>query len=1575
MTTMKGMFGLMLFVLMAASAFAASSYFAEENQQPSITVIEAANNEGRLLNLSVLVFQQATSTGGTDIRTVMDQINQECASAPDRQACIQQKGLERTAASRDYQLNLTSLQSAHLVVEYLDPAGNNYQGQWLIVPGCENVITDIAVTRYRPDPVTGVSAPYNYYIGQCDITPAVTGANRTQLRALYVGDPVQAISPSGDSYQYDNFNVTVSTQFSRDVQNFINTVAQSGGQGVNAGGTLPCVGVFMILGLLLASLYFSGRSPISLLDITTPRLPAPKGVTAGGQILAPYGYTEMKATARQKMEAAAAAASMAAGRFIRPGDADTERLVRQINSDRGTAADRAAGDVAQGRKIATALVGAGRSLGMNSAELQSLARLPYHYGDAEHRTVAQIIQNLEKKGGSSALLAMTLKDYMFGMQTWKSLEVVTGQPDFGKRGTVHYFVSSKLGKAFGSNRYTTGGVSTIVMAGTDSMFRTGRVMTRMTKTMATEAPTLLRQTTRTTMEMLGGPRVIEELEARGRTSPTAGWLAGQLQKHPSQVVVGAMFPINDHMAQLYKTTRNEALHSEMVYVMRQLYKKMGVRFDISEQELTSMGHTDIDIRKRCNITSTAALLAVEEEMRKVMSNATMSSQDKLTALMRIAESHGAYIDHQMVNFTRRLDAIEATGQPDHMKMLMLQQAIEEQNKVKMAVYKGGGRSEDAYVCHVGERMHSSQVWEYSVLRTMQYDWEHGYAAKGGIEQAAVRERLFLANKEATLNPAAAGHDLPEHMRNTAQLKAVTERNRSDLVSLFTEQGREMFQQRKGKSITSASISEIVDFMYGGNLPRTFEYDKKTGRAFWPGDKELPLDPKATFVDMKRHWIAEPNSRERGSVGEWTESRFKLGHLAAFDASVDAQLKRMPGYANMTGEQESQAAKKLWVQKAMLEDIENRFNSQFGMNAYGNLRETMKFNVGIMAGFLERALEEKKLPANHPDLKFLQRMDISHPEDVKKFRELLKAHGEAYQGIISRQMTYDEIAKSPRAIVLLQEGGYAYYKKGMTLSDNDRVMAGQAALRDNKGQLRAFVPEDVPIKFEGREDLMAQHQKLRASKDPNEWHAFAQNVVSWAKSGGYNFDRERVLAAVLWDMGHKTGDYGSFWNQSAVSVEAKRNVAPVAPSVLRMFGVEAPEAMKAAKPFRDIGMHMGDYVSKIAYMSGGPLLDQSYKVAAYNAAYQMQSYRLALRIQEGHDMGSLSAAEQAAYRTYASKHGAYLQASQWALDRSPFGYSTSHATQAADAALFSHGPGLTFKMQDYLGAAMDKGTMRSFKLFYAWPMDLARKLISPYATAVSTAQKEMMGRASRWDTTGDPTRTLYHGQPRVRSAMQAFFNPLGLSTTSKWAKKLNIFAPGDATTRQVGGEDVMLGLGASSMDTIQIRKGINIVGRIGSANPRERFLDYRNTAVLDAPMASELMRDDAFKYYRDIYENAHTNTTRRTMSAETLQMKRTQEVMSFSSLQTPQGKFYSPVHFALHMLRIPEMGAKYAMRAKHGYGGGSVGDSMKRSVREMAEGMGRAFTPHRDIYRVSCPHCGHTTAQRFSKCGSCGKRLW
>jgi len=1567
----------LLMVLLAGTAFAQVTG-SQSGNISQINAIPAANGATTLYNVSVVMIVPSPSSSAAQQSSQVAQWYKDCNND---QACVFQKAQAYYSADKSYQFTETYLQNVPVSVAYFA------QGKWIPIPACTNILTNIQGPALPQ--VAGAPTQYIYY-AQCNIASAVQGKTEVSMVAIFTGN--SSISGSTQNWEYDNGSVTASTAFANSINTMIASLSCAGGQSTtpsgavscgSAGsigtGSLPCVGVFLIMGLLLASLYFSGKSPISMLDITTPKLPAPKGITAGGQILAPFGYTELSKTINAKLAKDAAALTASANNMAktRSGDAELNQLKNAINSTKD-AALKAGGDLEQNKAVANALVTAGRSIGMSGAELQPLTKLPYRYGQAEHKKVAQILETLAEKGGNQGkVMSMTFRDYLYGLRTSQSLEVLSSHPDIGQRSVAYAKVSGVMGKMYGANRYNV--LSGVVMAGTHSSVRTARVTGRMAKSIVTEMPSAARAISKTAMEGISGPRAMEELAAKAKTSQTSAWIYAQLSKKPSEPSagsIGTMFPINDKMGHFYKSLNNEAMNSAIYYEVKQIYKKAGMRFDISEEELVNMGFVDMDILQRSGYSR--AVESVDSEVRKILSNASLTQAEKINALSEVAQKHGAFIDPQMTHFTERIDAIAQSGQPEHIQCIMLNQLLEEQNSVRMAGSRGGMVNDDAFVSTVGgESLRGNQIWQTMLFGTMAWDGQHGYL-NGGIKEELLSARLNVAQREGTLNPeeAAKHGDIPTYAVNMAELKKVADRNRSDLIQLFSPKGEEQFaQSHGGKSMSNASIPEIVKFMYGGDMARSGTVDKKTGRMTWyASDLELSLQPNATLVDMKRHWITGEDSKDnKVTLGGFVEGRFTKSYIPPYKASLEAEADRMAGSSSWSEAERTQVMKKLWMKDQLLQDMESRFNSQFGQNTYGTTRETMRFYGGIMAGFMDKALEDKGMTSNEPDRVFLQTMDYTNAKHLMRLADLQKTYANEYHKVISEPMTYDGIAGSKRAVVEMYGGGYAYYNKGMMLSDGDRIMAGEAAIRDNKGQLHKFTGEEV-IKMPGRDDLYNMYLAARSEKDPAKWQGVMEEAGKWSNTGAYDYDKKKVYAQLCWQFATTTGDYSQFWRESGVTVEAKRQVTPVAPSILRTFGYEGSRAADIIRPFRDIALHGGDYISKVALASGGKLLQTSFDITPVSSQLRMQSFQLANKINSGEILNGLSQEEKVAYRAAAVQHSAYINVWQFAIDRHPGVMSKSFGAHQAWESAFNMGPAIPFKVRENLRAYMGKGEYAGFMSLYGFPMDLAGKIMRPYVSMMRGLQQSMQGYATSWDMQNDALRQYNYTEPRLLEAMQSL-NPFA----SKWIPgktgdriaSLNKFG-GSLEQHQLAGNDYLDGLKQGPSHIFQKRKGVYAHARTGDVNPGESEYDYRMTMHAAQPMAEYLYRQNeaAFMYDKNLQQDALNNTMRRTVSAEALMIRRNQEMSTFGITQNSIFGFGSPIGFLYHNPLVPGMSprdsiSKMVTRSKQG-GGGSWLDGVRNIGTNLKQGASRLVQPHKTYMVVYCPKCGMSN-YRGSRC--------
>jgi len=1592
MNALRGLFTVVALLLMCTSVIAVG----EGQMLDSKVVVQPMDAQGTSVHVSLLVFNPLVSQSGTQYRSQYEKYYSECkANFPqecviggvnDYNCCLLKKSAADLQTTQSDQVETTYLKNAHFRFEYY----NMQSGQWIYVPNCQDRMADQTGTTYKPSSVAG-QAPeqVEFYYATCDIPKEIYGAQtRTWVRVWFVPQDGQLVngkevSISSAEYTIENAKVAPADALTLQISSLIKGTAE------NPNSQFLCFGLFLIMGTLLASLYFAGKSPISLLDITTPRLPSPKGPVASGQIITPFGYTELKSTINKKMADATKAAGLVAKRGVDSmggsRNADNTALEEIRKKASISAADKASGKAAQDSDMHSTLLKAGLMAGNSRADLMSLARTrPSDLKDQDFKFIREKILNpLLARGGRDELLARTIDEYLKGKRVMDTLNVLTAHPDIGKPSVMHYKISGVMNKFVGANRYSMFG--SMALASVDSTFRTARVGGRMVKAIGTEAPHLARGVGKTLLELQGGARAMQDLEARSKTSSVSAWAFNQLTKHPSKVEVGQMFPVHEKMAHLYKVLRDEAVRDQMSYVLRQLYKKAGIRSDLSEAEVGELGFKNVDILKRINYTAAAA--ALDREVEHILGDSSKSAYAKLNALKDLAVAHGAELDHRMTSVTQRIEAIDHMAKPEYAKMVLMQELLESENNLRKAHAAGSKMAEDAYICHVGgDTLTGSMIWENMVYRQMVKDKEDGYK-NGGIREYAMLGTLEVANRTTGLTPRSGMNQLVEFMRNEAELAQVETRNARYFRSMFSEEAARDFQAQKGKSLSAASINELVEYSRGtGRVTKSGDFDKKTGAmAFWAySEAEHPLDKRFCNVDFKRYWVTELNARENFALGQWVQSRFDRGHVQAYNASIEAQLDRMSASAGWSVQRREAEAKRLWVADLLRQDVEQRANSLYGQNTYGTTRETVKFYTGVLSGFMEQAMKAKGMDSNHHDMRFIDQVDSTNPKQLSRLSQLMTEHQEAFEKSINKPVYYDDIARSNKAMVMLHEGGFAYYKKGMALSDLDRVMGGQVALKDNKGQLRAFVPEDVTVQFANRDDLTAEYHRLGGNKDSREWDHFLGKVKKWAKEGGYDYDREKVFAATLFTYGQTTFDYTKMWKESAVSVEAKRQVTPVAPSILRFFGVDAPQLSTVLKPFRDIGMLAGDYISKVSLLAGGSLLRSSYDITPLSELYRQRSRELAFDVFSGKYAKDLTKEEQVAYRQLGVDHWRFHQVWDYAIDRHPGRTSTSYGSPATFAAGFNMGPSSTYSVKDNLRAYMNKGEYANFMTIYGFPMDVAAKILMPYQSMVRGMQMSIQGYPSKWDRSGDPMKMWDHTQPRFSEWMQSF-NPFSFSwfggKNSEYIKKLNVFG-GSLERSQLAGADFLKGLSQGPQDLFHSRKGIFSNMRTMDANPGASAYDYRSTLQLDAPMGEYLYRNKEGAFFHDegVRKAAMDNTVRRTVAAEALALTRERELRHLGVAANPLYGWANPFAFLWHMpvafvpssITPKEIVSKWMLRAKGGQPA-SFTDSMRSFAERSTTGMKQFFQPDLRMRISQCGKCGRSNP-RGAKC-QCGSYMY
>ncbi len=1567
--------GLVLMLAFSSVAFAAEpvyrGFIGMENVEKT--------SEGTVLNIGVLYTEDFTVEGGTP-EEIYKAVQEACSGRSDYAECVAQEFEARTVEGARVETHSTN---AKFVVDYYNPIS----GTWSLVPGCGEVTTDESRDiEYYDTTIT-------YYYATCTVPNEIYEGMKTTVRATLVESDV-VVDATPQTTEVSDVEASPAGIFSTALTNLINAMTSTATGIISFECppgetcpyyTLPCAGVFLIIGLLLASMYFSGKSPITLLDITSPRLPAPKGVGASGQVMLPYGYGEMKKGINRKM--AAAAGALTASRLATQKKMGYNPEMEKANKDVDALlkSEKAKGEVLGGGKqaeevlksIATGGVLAGKSAKDMGALLNSL---PYHYGDKEHKELASILDRLKKMGGREALMADTIKDYMLSMRTMQTMDALSGHPTATSRSALHARAQTMVGKLGGTNRYPILGVT---FAGSfDSAVRSAGVVHRGHKAIIAHAPDLARGVARTTMEMVGGPRAMEKVS---RKKPeVAAWL----KKPGTAVELGQMFPVDDKMGHLYNTLKEEVTRDESKYILKQLYKKMGVNFAVTEETLAEMGYKDMNILDASGYNQNKSkILALEKELQEMVFAKGLTGAAMRDELLKIAQRHGAEVDHEMMQFNKRLADIDASKQPDYVKFLQLQEELVRHQSHVPAAGTGQVLDTDKFYTVVGRPgIRGSDIWDTFVLRSMVFDAENGHL-KGGLKEELQVAWLRTVNRMSSLKPTSNMEELPAYMRNPAELAKLEKRVAQTLGELLTDEGKQHLTRFTGKTVENATVDDHMAVLYGGkSLTSEKRADiEKQGRVpCWGDEREMGSLPGSYKVMMDELWLNELNTRESIAIHMWTEGRFKRSYIDPYDATVEANLDRRPDSAKWSIAERTTEAKKEWANKLIAEDMEQRFNSHFALNAYGKTHESAAFYSGVAAGFLEKALVDKGLDNTHPDLVFARSVDVSSPSQLKKLQGLLGKYQGEFEHVIKKPVTYDDIYTSKQAMVMLQEGGFAFAHKGMPLGSGDRTYGVVTMRNPLTGRKEEFSPEEVAINFKGNDKLQMEFYKARESKDPKQWTAVMDSAYEWSKTAGY--EGKKVFAALVWEYGNNTYDYQKYYAKTSLEITPKREAIPLAPDALRMFGVEGGRFREALKPWRDLTHDLGNYIGKVALTAGGPVYRASYDVTPVASYLRLHSWRLAADIYTK-DYSQLTSAERRAYEKVGIAHFEYHQAYDWAIDRNPMRRSTAHGLQQSMESSFQYGPRGLFATEDYIGATMTKGQWKMFRYGpYAGALsDLATKMHQIPTNMFGGMQMAMQGYPSRWDQTGNPLKPWdYVSDARLGEAVKSL-NPFSFD----WAKsgigkaigKTNVWE-GSLQKRQLAGPDIMAGLAQPPQDIFYKNVGVYAAARIHIANPNEVYMDYRYKTRVDPALAEWMVRnkDAVYMYDKTIRDQALSNVTRRTVSIEALQMRRSQELRQFGLLNNSTLGWASAPGFIWHM-PLPflppqwsprEQFMKAAKRAK--YGGGMKLDAWaKEQYRSKRDATVKFMKPWMGSMVSYCRYCGRS-GYKGSTC-ICGKVLY
>lgn len=573
-----------------------------------------------------------------------------------------------------------------------------------------------------------------------------------------------------------------------------------------------CVLGFILLGLLLATMFYSGRSPLSLLDITTPNLPSPKTVAASGQVLGHMVYGRMMRISNEMMDNMDKNARKPKdrGMFLRHEDdvlkkmsgnqkGDFEKRKRMISDS-----DADARTKSLLRMLALKMIERGKNLADIDRLIGNKKSL-LRYIEEEHRTLAKMINELRndaKQRGvaGDAGIADAMDSYFQRYIHANRMNILTGLSGENRKGSISDFFyrtarvltngPQVFAPYYGGNRGVKKVVESVqkvfpgigrlpiiggfIGTSIDAAFRSARITNRYGEVLA---GSLIRGGMRVAKGKKGKEYVSQkmrqigaELEQEAHGQKQMGYFERMGKRMMSAgsaetTKVGGFSPIHLKMEELYKTLYKEAHYDVMSFLLRKIYAELGVDFNLSEMDFAGLYKKPENILQKCNVDP-ESLRAIEHEIRSVLTGRRGEHESeyehldaKVRGLERIANSVGARLGGEWSN---AYESIHGLGVADS--------AME--NTLRLMELQGMLRGfhntdRDGFCLHVGmESMPEGSVWAHFNLRKLIHSAEEiGDTYSGGLADVMLESWLWSVNRTVGLG---LGTDYAKHLVNGAE---------------------------------------------------------------------------------------------------------------------------------------------------------------------------------------------------------------------------------------------------------------------------------------------------------------------------------------------------------------------------------------------------------------------------------------------------------------------------------------------------------------------------------------------------------------------------------------------------------------------------------------------------------------------------------------------------------------------------------------------------------------------------------------------------------------------------------------
>ncbi|MFA5049825.1 MAG: hypothetical protein WC501_02350 [Candidatus Micrarchaeia archaeon] len=1227
--------------------------------------------------------------------------------------------------------NFATLENAEVNIYYLDDSKG-----MVLLPDCSPVKTD-KIKNIVYDGET-----YPVYYGVCTVEKQYIDKNCTRFFAKFEG--LDSISPSSTYLPLvicDSVNpVNIFTKYSEGAVKILTEISNDPSR------NYICFVSALLFGLLIASMYASGANPLSLLDITTPKLPSPKSFAVSGSILAPMAYGRLGRGIEE--------AKKSFDNFFRAYNAQSEGL--NLHPMYNNAPEYLK---ALFNRINSGAYDSHTKDKMNNLFLKGVSAGTF--GD-----LRDILNTMKKRGGLDHSIATMAELRVLGEEQNKYMGIFGGGPDrgrsiartiqtskavsypvnlIGKVPFAGHFIKSSVGNLFSSfqfmKRITRSVASSTIVAATDvaDAFTAGKAG-RVRQAIGERALEAKKKTNEeiASMESAGiKGNLLKKIKAE-----SLGFIESlAISSDGKYIDIGRIGNIPDFLKKQYEYFMEGALLDVDSYTLKRLFLKYLDPELIGQMNLQNFKTKDflLHLRELINqlpMQQQAEVIALEqrliEQLNRIQRIPGESELDyklrRSEAIVAFARSEGTNLMGLDVHFNF-LRNLHRNSIPDEEKFFLLKDHLHEHTE-----HDPGG-AEFYYSSYrenlIYDNMHTD-MWNRMLFKSFLENIEHGFAENSHNAGSSILFNSIHGNYGKIVNEM---YGIDASIHSDVQIRQIINTARGYLQGLLLPDG----QHLKGGLEAALHNSNLKDYAFGD----------------WRESGPLKNWWK---VDMKWFWLTnqDPNTSHERTVNGTVTGIFDKADFDPHHVDMERLVSRF-GIAR-------DDKRGVYELGYLLDRIKTHLNED-SMNAFGpSARQVADYYKTILAESIRRYVEhfapEEIRSQYGTGLRNFSSEDIINGVKNGMFKDIihLMAHGDSNGNhkFFGEKLTYNSYQKGVWART--NEGHMIAINEEVPLSGMDIVLNGVVAYKDAQGNLRKFDPEKqersglrkelIHSGEEGKQLLNA----INHGQYTPEMLEYAKNLVKENKisAGAY--------AAIAYSYAKQTHD----WTPANTSIRDENGQ-----HLLRLMSTDdfLKEQKGLFSPLNRFFKSAGYAVERNfvnIFGSNAIALDA---VNDISSLYRARYHDLSANILGGHFNQNLTnQADRELYNSLkpqyedvAKKLFKYQTAWDFTIDRHPTGSSTAQGRMLWMESFYHLGPKLPFNVESHSPyySTMEKGAMIIPNIF----VKMQRWAMVPFVSMYRSFKVGTEGTPTTYDISGDPMERWTFKSPSLLEGARSLLNPL------------------------------------------------------------------------------------------------------------------------------------------------------------------------------------------------------------------------